>query len=195
MTAGQDIWKLAASKSNHSGPFQPRGTPPVKAEDRSFPIHHLRFLHRYISSTTCQPPLARHTYTTSFPFGPCRNHAPRHRYVSNIPSPAPQEVYFRFIPACDPPRTNQPRTNPRVAPSAPASSHKVPGSTTYSRLQQELMWAWSCYITPRAVSSSSLKHRLSDQQQQHYCCDFGPRTTVPAFFQTAQSSSLLHLAH
>lgn len=41
----------------------------------------------------------------------------------------------------------------RVAPSAPASSHKVPGSTTYSRLQQELMWAWSGYITPRAVSS------------------------------------------
>lgn len=43
--------------------------------------------------------------------------------------------------------------DPRVAPSAPASSHKVPGSTTYSRLRQELMWAWSGYITPRAVSS------------------------------------------
>lgn len=105
----------------------------------------------YISSAPSQLPLAFATYTILIPLWAASGHAPRPRNDSNVP-PLPKKS-ISGLPPLVVPHERTPH-DPRVAPSAPASSHKVPGSTTYSRLQEELMWAWSGYITLRAVSSS-----------------------------------------
>lgn len=102
--------------------------------------------------------------------------------------PAAQQVYFRSIADCRPSRTAPTPHDPwlaRVAPSAPASSHKFWGRLrirTSHRLQQELMWAWSGCITHSCELLASLKHGLSHPSTTNIVAAFlDQKLTPPAF--------------
>lgn len=174
------------------GPFCPRKHTGRSRRRAIFKTDSVSFLYvtrptGYIS-TPSQTPLACPTYTTLIPLWAVSDHAPRQRHLQ--PSPAPQEAHFRSIPACGPSWTDQPRTIQGW--SAPASSHKVPGSSTYSRLQTgahvglaRLHHSQSCELPV------SLKHRLSypttttTTYRLPLAVFFGSRTTAPALLQTA----------